>query len=68
MSENSRNDIRRFLKTFGIQADEALIAHITRNPGSTPLRLRIILEDVTDYGQLPPDEKLRLEMEGEVQR
>lgn len=68
MTENSRNDIRRFLKSFGIQADEALVAHIARNPGTTPLRLRIILEDVTEYGDAPPDERLRLEMEGEVQR
>lgn len=68
MGETSRDDIRKLLKSFGVQADETLIAHITRNPGSTPLRVRIIMEDVTDYGQSPPDQPLRLEIEGEVKR
>jgi len=68
MGDISRDDIRRLLKSFGVQADETIIAHITRNPGSTPLRVRIIMEDVTDYGQSPPDQPLRLEIEGEVQR
>ena len=68
MSDTTRDNIRKLLKSFGVQADETLIAHIARNPGSTPLRLRIIMEDVTDYGQSPPDQPLRLEIEGEVQR
>jgi len=68
MSETSRHDIRKLLKSFGVQADEALIAHIARNPGNIPLRIRIIMEDVTDYGQSPPDQPLRLEIEGEIQR
>ena len=68
MAETSRSNIRTLLKSFGIQADEALIAHIARNPGETPLRIRIIMEDVTDYGQTPPDQPLRLEIEGDIQR
>jgi ribosomal protein L12E/L44/L45/RPP1/RPP2 len=32
MAESSRDDIRKLLKTFGIQADEAVIAHLARNP------------------------------------
>jgi hypothetical protein len=64
----SRDDIRKLLKTFGIQADEAVIAHLAVNPGEQPLRLRLILEDVTDYGENPPEEPLHLEIEGEIRR
>jgi hypothetical protein len=64
----SRNDIRKLLKTFGIQADEAVIAHLALNPGEQPLRLRLILEDVTNYGANPPAEPLHLEIEGQIRR
>jgi len=67
MEETSRNDIRKFLKTFGIQADEAIVAHLARNPGIQPLRLRITLSDLTDY-ETPPNPALHLEMDGEIQR
>jgi hypothetical protein len=30
MSSTQRNDMRALLKTFGIQADEAVIAHLAR--------------------------------------
>lgn len=68
MSESSRDDIRRLLKTFGIQADESIIAHLARNPRKGPVRVRLILEDVTDYGASPPEESLHLEVEGEIRR
>ena len=68
MEESSRNDIRRLLKTFGIQADEAIIAHLARTPGHTPLHLRITLSDLTDYGDTQPDQPLHLEIEGEISR
>jgi hypothetical protein len=64
----SRDDIRKLLKTFGIQADEAVIAHLALNPGEQPLRLRLILEDITDYGENSPAEPLHLEIEGQIRR
>lgn len=73
MEDTSRQDIRRLLKTFGVRADEALIAHLARNPQVASLRIRLVLEDLTDYGDAPsgeppPGEPLRLEIEGDVQR
>jgi ribosomal protein L12E/L44/L45/RPP1/RPP2 len=68
MEEINRQDIRRLLKTFGVQADEALIAHLARNPHVDSLRVRIVLEDLTEYGASPPAESLRLEVEGDVTR
>lgn len=68
MEETARHDIRRLLKTFGVQADEALIAHLVRNPDVAGLRVRVTLEDLTDYGGEEPAEPLRLVVEGEVNR
>lgn len=68
MEESSRNDIRRLLKTFGVQVDEAITAHLARHPGQKPLRIRLLLEDLTDYGGSAPDEPLHLEIEGEIRR
>lgn len=68
MEESSRMDIRKLLKSFGIQADERILLHVARNPGGKPLKVRILLEDLTDYGDQPPDETLYLEIEGEVRR
>lgn len=68
MEESSRADIRRLLKTFGIRADEAIIAHLARNPAETPLQLRVTLQDITDYGETPPDTPLGFEIEGEIRR
>lgn len=68
MEDISRKDIRRLLKTFGVQADEKIIAHLARNPTVTSVRVRLILEDRTDYGAASPNEPLRLEIEGEVNR
>jgi len=64
----SRDDIRRLLKTFGVKADEAILSHLVRTPGGPPLRIRLILEDLTDYGDAPPAAPLRLEIEGDVRR
>lgn len=64
--DDYRDDIRRLLKTFGIQADEAVVAHLARNPDAGPLQIRLLLEDLTDYGDRPPDEPLRVEIAGEV--
>ncbi|MCS6845245.1 MAG: hypothetical protein NZ528_13135 [Caldilineales bacterium] len=68
MEESSRTDIRRLLKEFGVRADEAIVAHLARNPEGGPLRLRLTLEDLTDYGDRPPARPLSLVVEGEVRR
>lgn len=66
MKESSRNDIRRLLKSFGIQADEVISAHLDKNPGIGILKVRLVLEDLTDYGDQPPEQSLHLEIEGEI--
>ncbi len=68
MGETSRDDIRHLLKTFGVKADEAIIAHLARSMGERPLHLRLTLDDLTDYGGSPPGQRLHLEVEGTVQR
>ncbi len=68
MDDTIRNDIRKLLKNFGILADEVITAHIERFPGHHPLHLRLALEDLTDYGDSPPQESLHMEIEGEVRR
>ena len=64
---DARDQIRRLLKTFGIQADEALIAHLARQPGGRPLKIRLVLEDHTEYGEHPPSVPLGLEVEGTIE-
>ncbi len=66
--DSSRDDIRRLLKTFGVKADEAILSHLVRTPGSTPLRVRLVLEDLTDYGEAPPEVPLELRVEGDIRR
>jgi hypothetical protein len=66
MEDTTRQDIRRLLKTFGIQADEAIMAHLAQLTGVAALQLRVTLADVTDYGENPPANPLHLEIEGEV--
>lgn len=68
MQDTSRDDIRRLLKMFGVKADEAIITHLARVPGDKPLRLRLTLDDLTDYGSQSPAHKLHFEVEGEVRR
>ena len=68
MEESSRNDIRRLLKTFGVRADELILTHLTRHPGTIPLRIRLTLQDLTNYGDSPPVESLELRVEGEIRR
>lgn len=65
-ASTSRDDMRRLLKTFGVKADELVIAHLARHRPSGALHLAVILEDRTDYGGRPPAEPLRLEVEQEV--
>ena len=66
MDDSSRSDIRKLLKTFGIQADEAIVAHLARNPGAGPLHIQMQLTDLTDYDATPPDQLLGLVVEGTI--
>jgi len=68
MENESRKDIRRILKTFGIKADEAMVAHLARNPEIGELKIRIVLEDLTDYGDKSPNKDLGFTMVDKVQR
>lgn len=68
MENSSRSDIRSLLKTFGIQADEAIVAHLARNPGAGPLHLKVQLTDLTDYGDSLPDQPLELTVTGAVRK
>lgn len=68
MSEQTQQDVRRLLKTLGIQADETIMAYIARHTEQTPLQIRITLEDVTDYSETPPAEMLRVVVEGSIER
>lgn len=63
-----RKDIRRLLKTFGVKSDEAIIKHFARNPTVPALKLRLTLEDLTDYGERASDGKLALTVEDSVRR
>ena len=65
MEDSSRSDIRRLLKTFGVGADEAIIRHLERTTPSRPLRLRFVIEDLTDYAD-PAAERVHFEVEGDV--
>lgn len=64
--EETQGDIRKLLKRFGVQADEAIQAFLENIPERGALQLRITLEDLTDYGGTLISEKLHLEVEGEV--
>ena len=68
MDDQSRQDIRRLLKTFGVNADEAMVAHLARNPDVETLRVRVTLEDLTDYGDNEPEEPLHVEVEEQINR
>jgi hypothetical protein len=68
MEDASRADIRKLLKTFGVQADEAIFKYLLQNPGATPLRIRLTLTDLTEYEDAPHGEQLHLEVEGQVRR
>lgn len=66
MDDNTRRDIRRLLKTFGVQADNALTEHIARNPNVGSFRVRMTLEDLTNYGEITKHGALELDIEEEI--
>ncbi|MGW8319368.1 MAG: hypothetical protein ACWGPS_09000 [Candidatus Promineifilaceae bacterium] len=68
MEDSSRKDIRRILKTFGIKADEAMSAHLARNPLVDKLQVRITLTDLSDYNDTLPDSPLEVVVEDEIRR
>jgi len=68
MEDNSRKSIRRMLKIFGIKADETLVTHLALNPNVASLKIRITLQDLTDYGDSPPQDPLSVTIDDEIQR
>lgn len=68
MSTTKRDDMRALLKSFGIQADETVIAHLAKNPQIESLHLRLSLIDLTDYGNVDIDGELTFELDGHVGR
>lgn len=67
VNESVVSDIRRLLKTFGVQADAAIIQHLRQHPEVKSLHLRISLEDLTDYPG-PQTKPVTLTIEGSVNR
>ncbi len=67
MEENVLMDIRRLLKTFGVQADSAIIQHLQQHPEVSKLTLRIRLEDITEYPD-PGVQPLSFSVEGRISR
>jgi len=65
MRSGAHDDIRKLLKEFGLTADETVSAYLIESKPSRPLKLRIVLEDLTAY-ETPPAQPLRVEVEGEV--
>ncbi len=65
MRSSAHDDIRKLLKEFGLTADETVSAFLIEAKPSQPLRLRIVLEDLTQYAS-PPERTLRVEVEGQV--
>lgn len=49
VEESVLMDIRKLLKTFGVQADAAIIQHMQQHPELKRLHLRVRLEDLTVY-------------------
>lgn len=68
MEDDSRKDIRALLKTFGVKADEAIVGHLAKNPDVNHIKLKVTLEDVTDYATTTPSGTLGLVIEGDINR
>jgi virulence-associated protein VapD len=65
MPSNAHDDIRKLLKEFGLTADETVSAYLIEEKPAQTLRLRIVLEDITEY-ESPPGRPFRVEVSGEV--
>jgi len=67
MEDNSRKSIRRLLKTFGIKADEAMVAYLARHPEIDALPVRVTLESISGDDDQPA-EPLSLVVEDTITR
>src|SRR5438874_4402082 len=65
MISSTHDEVRQLLKEFGVTADETIMAYVLEEKPVQPLRLRIRLEDLTQY-ERPPAQPLHLEVEGTV--
>lgn len=65
MRSKAHDDIRKLLKEFGLTADETVSAYMIESKPNRPLKLRIVLEDLTEY-DTAPSQPLRVQVEGEV--
>lgn len=61
----TQNDIRRVLKNFGMEVDRLITEYMDRLPRNQSIRVRLILQDITEYKDTPPDQ-LHFEIEGEI--
>lgn len=67
VDETVVSGIRRLLKTFGVQADAAIIKHMEEHPDVNSLYLRVHLEDLTEYSDAET-KPLMLSVDGSIQR
>lgn len=61
-------DMRRLLKTFGVKSDQSIQEHFKQHPDVKKLYLRLVLVDLTDYGDKQPEQRLHLDVEGEISK
>lgn len=66
MTQNGSMNIRKLLKTFGIQADEAVVAFFSQNTDVKLMTIRLTLEDVTEYDENESVDRLVVQVEGQV--
>jgi hypothetical protein len=66
MNEVTHNDIRKLLKIFGVQADEAIMARVARSTGHGSFNLRLTLEELSRPDENPQAEAIHLVVEGSV--
>ncbi len=66
INQSNPMNIRRLLKTFGIQADEAVMAYLSQNTNIDTVTVRLTLEDITDYGEVEPAQRLIVQVEGDI--
>jgi hypothetical protein len=66
MNQSNPMNIRQLLKTFGIQADEAVMAYLSQNTSIDTVTLRLTLEDITDYGEDEPARRLIVQVESDI--
>lgn len=68
MSESNPNDIRRYLKKFGIQVDAAVSEFFADHPDQQLLRIRLSFEIISGHGQPSESDLVNLSVEGEIER